>query len=142
MMLLAVLLVLQDPPKTQEIPKADFDAGYDGGFFVGGKDVKLILEGLLQVNEVFFERDAAHESEFVLRRMRLEFSGEFFERWYFHIEPKFDADGVELEEAWAGLKVDTHLVMFGRMKEPFSWEEMQSQPHMDLVNFSILNQFV
>jgi phosphate-selective porin OprO and OprP len=142
MTLLILLLALQNPPKTQEIPKADFDAGYDGGFFVGGKNAKLVLEGLLQVNGVFFEPNAAHESEFVLRRMRLEFSGEFYDRWYFHIEPKFAADGVELEEAWVGLKIDTHLITVGRMKEPFSWEEMQSQRHMDLVNFSILNQFV
>lgn len=148
MTLLAILLALgqeppgQEPPKTQEIPKADFEAGYDGGFFIKGKNAKLALEGLLQVNGVFFERDAAHESEFVLRRMRLEFSGEFFDRWYFHIEPKFAADGVELEEAWLGVKFDTHLVLFGRMKEPFSWEEMASQRHMDMINFSILNQFV
>lgn len=142
MTLLALLLALQDPPKTQEIPKADFDAGYNGGFYVQGKDAKLAIEGLLQVNGVFFEPDAAHESDFVLRRMRLEFSGEFFERWYFHIEPKFAAEGVELEEAWVGFKIDTTLVMLGRMKEPFSWEEVQSQRHMDMVNFSILNQFV
>ncbi|MBI4563361.1 MAG: hypothetical protein HY716_01535 [Planctomycetes bacterium] len=149
MTLLALLLALarespqqEEPPKTQEIPKADFDAGYDGGFFIKGKNAKLALEGLLQVNGVFFEPDAAHESEFVLRRMRLEFTGEFFDRWYFHIEPKFVSDGVELEEAWLGVKFDTHLVMFGRMKEPFSWEELASQRHMDMINFSILNQFV
>jgi phosphate-selective porin OprO and OprP len=141
---LALLLLLcpQDPPKTQEIPKADFDAGYDGGFYIQGKGAKLAVEGLLQVNGVFFEPDAAHESEFVLRRMRLEFSGEFFERWYFHIEPKFSADGVELEEAWVGMKLDTHLIMVGRMKEPFSFEEVGSQRHMDPINFSIFNQFV
>jgi phosphate-selective porin OprO/OprP len=132
----------EGPPKTQELPKADFEAGYDGGFYVKGKNAKLAVEGLLQVNGVFFEQDAAHESEFVLRRMRLEFTGEFFDRWYFHIEPKFVSDGAELEEAWLGLKVDTHLFMFGRMKEPFSFEEMASQRHMDMINFSILNQFV
>jgi phosphate-selective porin OprO and OprP len=142
LLLALALLCAQDPTKTQEIPKADFDAGYDGGFFVGGKNAKLILEGLLQVNGVFFEPDAAHESEFVLRRMRLEFSGEFYDRWYFHIEPKFTADGVELEEAWVGMKIDTHLIMVGRMKEPFSFEEVGSQRHMDMINFSLLNQFV
>lgn len=127
---------------AQPAPKPGIDAGYDGGFFVGGRDARLTLEGLLQVNGVFFEPGAAHESEFVLRRMRLEFSGEFHDRWLFHIEPKFTADGVELEEAWIGLKAGAHTVMIGRMKEPFSWEEMASQRHMDLVNFSILNQLV
>jgi phosphate-selective porin OprO and OprP len=139
---LLLLLCAQDPPKTQELPKADFDAGYDGGFYIQGKGAKLAIEGLLQVNGVFFEPNAAHESEFVLRKMRLEFSGEIFQRWYFHVEPDFSEDGVELEEAWVGFKVDTHLFMFGRMKEPFSLEEMQSRRHMDLINFSILNQFV
>jgi phosphate-selective porin OprO/OprP len=139
---LLVLLGVQDPPKTLEVPKAELEAGYDGGFFIGGKNAKLVMEGLLQVNGVFFEPNAAHESEFELRRMRLEFSGEFYDRWYFHVEPNFAEDGVELEEAWVGFKVDTHLFMFGRMKEPFSLEEMQSRRHMDPINQSILNQFV
>jgi len=136
---LVLLFALTQEPS---IPKADLEAGYDGGFFVKGGNAKFVLEGLLQVNGVFFEPDAAHESEFVLRRMRLEFSGEFFDRWYFHIEPKFVSDGVELEEAWVGLKAGTHLILLGRMKEPFSWEEMASQRHMDMISFSIMNQFV
>ncbi len=140
--LVLVLALAQEPPKDPEVPKADLQAGYDGGFFVRGKDAKLVLEGLLQVNGVFFEPGAAHESEFVLRRMRLEFSGEFFDRWEFHIEPRFASDGVELEEAWLGFRIDVHSFRFGRMKEPFSFEEMASQRHMDPINFSILNQFV
>jgi phosphate-selective porin OprO/OprP len=127
---------------VQEPPKPDLEAGYDGGFYVKGKDAKFIMEGVLQVNGVFFEADGAHESEFVLRRMRLEFSGEFYDRWLFHIEPKFTSDGVELEEAWVGFQIDNHSFRFGRMKEPFSWEEMASVRHMDMLNFSILNQFV
>jgi phosphate-selective porin OprO/OprP len=135
MTLLALLLLLQ------EAPKPAVEAGYDGGFFIQGKDARFSLEGLLQVNGVFFEPDGPHESEFVLRRMRLEFSGEFYDRWLFHIEPKFVADGVELEEAWVGMKAGGHTFIVGRMKEPFSHEEMASQRHMDMLNFSILNQF-
>lgn len=130
------LALLQDPP-----PKV-FDAGYDGGFYVGGPDGRLTIGGLLQVNGSFFESGGPHESEFEVRRMRLEFSGEFYKRWLFNIEPKFVPDGVELEEAWAGFQIDSHSFRFGRMKEPFSQEEMTSQRHMDLLNFSILNQFV
>ncbi len=126
----------------QAAGEKDVQAGYDGGFFIGGKDVRLTMEGLLQVNGLFFERDGPHAGEFQLRRMRLEFSGEFHERWLFHIEPKFTQDGVELEEAWVGFQAGDHRFMFGRMKEPFSLEEMASQRHMDMLNFSILNQFV
>lgn len=126
----------------QETPKQDVEPGYDGGFFIETKDLKFTVEGLLQVNGVFFEPGAAHESEFVLRRMRLEFSGDFFDRFMFHIEPKFASDGVELEEAWIGFRIGEHRFLFGRMKEPFSLEEMASLRHMDMINFSILNQFV
>jgi phosphate-selective porin OprO/OprP len=135
-MLLLLLGLAQEPAAPP------LQAGYDGGFYVKGKDAQFTVEGLLQMNATAFEREAAHESEFVLRRMRLEFSGEFYDRWLFHIEPKFAADGVELEEAWVGFQIDTHRFMFGRMKEPFSWEEVGSQRHMDMLNFSILNQLV
>ena len=134
-----VLVLVQEPQDPEDLR---IQAGYDGGFTIEGEDVKLTIEGLLQVNGRFFEPDSPHISEFVLRRMRLEFSGEFHERWLFHIEPKFVEDGVELEEAWVGLQADVHSFRFGRMKEPFSWEEMGSQRHMDMINFSILNQFV
>lgn len=134
-LLLALLL-------SQDEPKPAVEAGYDGGFYVGGKDVRLTVEGLLQVNARVFTGDSPRESEFELRRFRLEFSGEFFERWLFHIEPKFTEGAVALEEAWVGARFGDHLVMIGRMKEPFSSEEMGSQRHMDMLNFSILNQFV
>ncbi len=136
MMMLLVWMFQQEPPKP------DVQAGYDGGFFIKTKDLKFTVEGLLQVNGVFFEPGGPHESEFDLRRIRLEFSGDFFERFMFHIEPKFSSDGVELEEAWVGFRIEEHRFLFGRMKEPFSLEEMASLRHMDMINFSILNQFV
>lgn len=132
---LAVLL-------AQELPKPAVEAGYEGGFYIGGKDARLTIEGLLQVNARAFERNGPHESEFELRRFRLEFTGEFYERWLFHIEPKFTETEVDLEEAWVGAQFGNHLLMVGRMKEPFSFEEMGSQRHMDMLNFSILTQFV
>jgi phosphate-selective porin OprO/OprP len=136
-------LVLAQEPAPQPKPEAlEWTSGYDGGFFISGDNVKLTMEGLLQVNALFFPGGSAHDSEFALRRLRLEFSGEFYERWLFHIEPKFTFDGVELEEAWLGAQLDVHRFIFGRMKEPFSFEEMASQRHMDMINFSIMNQFV
>lgn len=133
--LLAALLLQQEPPK------GGIEAGYDEGFYLKGKDAKFTVEGLMQTNATAFERGAAHDSEFILRRMRLDFSGEFFDRWLFHFEPNFKADGVEMEEAWVGLQAGDHRFMFGRMKEPFELEEMSSTRHLDPINFSILNQF-
>jgi phosphate-selective porin OprO/OprP len=136
-------LVLAQEPAPEPKPEAPgWTSGYDGGFFIAGPNARLTFEGLLQVNASIFPGDAPHDTEFFLRRLRLEFSGEFYERWLFHIEPKFTFDGVELEEAWVGAQAGAHRFIFGRMKEPFSFEEMASQRHMDMINFSILNQFV
>jgi phosphate-selective porin OprO/OprP len=118
------------------------ESGYEDGFFIKSKNAKFTIEGLLQVNGSIFESNSPRDNGYELRRMRLEFSGEFYDRWLFHIEPKFVAGGVEFEEAWVGFKIRDHKVMIGRMKEPFELEEMLSQRHMDPINFSILNQFV
>jgi hypothetical protein len=99
---LALLLAVQAAPDPPAV-----EAGYDGGFFVRGRDARLSLEGLLQVNGSFFERGAPHESEFVLRRLRLEFSGEFFDRWLFHLEPKFTAEGSRWRRAGSGSRRGT-----------------------------------
>jgi phosphate-selective porin OprO/OprP len=74
--------------------------------------------------------------------MRLDFTVEIYDRWLGHFEPNFLAEGVEFEEAWVGFQAGDHHFMFGRMKEPFSLEEMSSTRHIDPINFSVLNQFV
>jgi phosphate-selective porin len=133
---LLALFAIQEPAKPA------LEAGYEEGFFIRGKDAKLTEEGLLQMNASVFERDGPHPSEFVLRRMRLEFSGEFFERWLFHLEPNFGAHEFEFEEAWLGFQAGDHRFMFGRMKEPFELEEMSSTRRIDPLERSILNQLV
>jgi hypothetical protein len=69
--------------------------------------------------------------------------GELYERYLFHVEPNFSEDDVELEEAWFGADLGTGgpRLMFGRMKEPFSLEEMLPRRHIDFPGFSILDQF-
>ncbi|HET6202532.1 MAG TPA: porin [Planctomycetota bacterium] len=122
-------------------------AGYDGGFFVASPDgaYRFTLEGLLQVNANLFERGLeGRETEVFLRRMRFEFGGEFEKRWLFHVEPKFTESGVDLEEAWVGADLGEGgpRLHVGRMKEPFSLEEMIPLRHVDFVNLSTLNQLV
>lgn len=137
----------QDKEPTASPPKTDGPlAGYDGGFFVRTPDdaFKLTLEGLLQVQAKAFESGLGRTNEFELERMRLEFSGELDRTYLFHIEPNFTEADVELEEAWIGadLAANGPRLMIGRMKEPFSLEEMLPRKHLDFVTFSILNQFV
>jgi phosphate-selective porin OprO/OprP len=122
-------------------------SGYDGGFYIESPDgrFKLILEGLLQVHGRFFEPSLeGRNSEFFIRRMRFEIGGEIHNYYRFHVEPKFTEDKVELEEAWIGADFweSGPRLIIGRMKEPFSMEEMISLRHIDFIDFSILNQFV
>ena len=42
-------------PGQEKQPKTELEAGYDGGFYIRGKDVKFTIEGVLQMNAVAFE---------------------------------------------------------------------------------------
>ena len=129
-----------------EGPASGTKSGYDGGFFVESADGqwRFTVEGLLQVRDTLFERGlAGRDSGFDLERMRFELGGELYRLYRFHVEPNFDEDGVELEEAWIGAEVGggDAVLMLGRMKEPFGLEEMLPRRHADFPTFSLLNQF-
>ena len=83
------------------------------------------------------------ESEFRLRRARLEIVGRFEERFRFALKPKFGADEFELEEGWVGIEFgrDKDLLRIGRIKVPFGLEEVRSRRHIPFAQFSILSQF-
>jgi phosphate-selective porin OprO/OprP len=118
-------------------------AGYDGEFFLRSADdrFRLTIGSLMQVQARAFQRDRGRTSDFLLERMRLEIGGTVDRIYHFNIEPKFTEDEVELEEAWVGVDLSSHArLLLGRMKEPYSLEEMLPRKHMDFVNFSVLNQ--
>jgi phosphate-selective porin OprO/OprP len=146
------LQAAQDPAPSQDVrptPMPDaqvkLQAGYDEHFFVqdeSGRN-RVELGALLQVHGSFFERGVGRESDVFLRRFRLEIGGQVEDFWKFNMEPKFTADDVELEEAWVGFELGPdRRVMIGRMKEPFSLEEIIPLKHIATVNLSILNQFI
>ncbi len=119
--------------------------GYGDGFFLRTADgrYELDIEGRLQFDGAYYGGERRPQSDFILRRMRLEFTGTLPGEATFHFEPNFTADGVELEEAWLGWKVfdaDARL-MFGRMKAPFELEERAPQVNVDFARFSIVHQF-
>ncbi len=138
---------VRTPVAQEAAPTPRLQVGYDGGFFVRTQDgtARLALGGLLQVHGNIFEPDlGGRESEFLLRRMRFEIGGTFDGRYHFNVEPKFTEDDVDLEEAWIGMDLAEGgpLLHLGRMKEPFSLEELVPLKHIDFVNLSLLNQFV
>ncbi|NOT30125.1 MAG: hypothetical protein HOP15_06730 [Planctomycetes bacterium] len=83
-------------------------------------------------------------SDFALKRVRPEIGGQLAGGLAFNLEPNFGADEVELEEAWVGplLFGGNATLHLGRMKAPFSLEEVRSRRHIDFPFFSIVNQLV
>ncbi|MCA8967676.1 MAG: hypothetical protein KDC48_22535, partial [Planctomycetes bacterium] len=134
------------PAPDEEPPRAPAAGGvrYDDGFRITSADGRneFVIEGLFQVMGRW---DGAREprSDFVLKRMRPEFSGRIDEHYRFKLEPNFTEHEVELEEAWIGADVwhGSARLMAGRMKGPFGLEEMRSRRNIDFPVFSILNQF-
>ncbi|MAB78486.1 MAG: hypothetical protein CMJ89_03940 [Planctomycetes bacterium] len=149
---LASLLVLhglaQGQTESEGAPDTELQAvepatGYDDGFFIRSADgdSEFRIGGLFQVVASYTpEREPA--SDFVVKRMRPELSGRF-DALRFLLEPNFDEDGVELEEAWLGTELfrGQDLLMLGRMKVPFNLEEVRSRTYIDFPTFSIMNQF-
>jgi phosphate-selective porin OprO/OprP len=132
---------------TSQDEASQATAGYDEGFFVTSADgrFRFSLEGLLQVRARAFDEDGDdRHAGTELERMRFELDGVIDRTWRFHVEPKLTESALELEEAWIGVDLakEGPLLLVGRMKEPFSLEEMIPRKHLDFPTFSILNQLV
>ncbi|MCC7014284.1 MAG: hypothetical protein IT454_17120 [Planctomycetes bacterium] len=147
----------QQAPRTVEERLAELEAKLSGmprstraewkdGFVLESGDGadQLRFAGLLQVVGAAYESDAARDNGFDLTRMRVAFEGRLQQRYLFTVENELEPTGSELAEAWIGFDLGPGLgrLMLGRMKEPFSLEEMVPRRHIDFVFFSSLNQFV
>jgi phosphate-selective porin OprO/OprP len=132
-----------EPTQPQAAASPAF--GYDDGFFLRTPDreYELKISGRAQFDADFNGQQRIPESDFLVRRLRLEFEGRFPGGGRFRFEPNFLPEGTEIEEGWLGFDVmggDARL-MFGRMKAPFGLEERNPQGNVDFPRFSILHQF-
>lgn len=139
------LLALAASTSQGLFAQSDWQFGYEDGFYARSADGRneLVLEGLFQTELRLIPSGRGRISEFAVRRMRPELAGKFDDAYRFRFEPKFQDDGVELEEAWIGVDLAQHTMrlMLGRMKAPFNLEEVKSRRHINFSRFSILNQF-
>lgn len=137
------------PPGRHQAP--DTDAlqgslvGYDEGFFIRSADGKneLTIEGLFQFVGGAFDAGRDPRTNFVLKRMRPQFGAKLAGWIRMNLEPNFNEEGLELEEAWLGADLlhGNARLMLGRMKVPFNLEEVRTRRFIDFPRFSILNQF-
>jgi phosphate-selective porin OprO/OprP len=119
--------------------------GYDDGFFLRTPDgrYELTISGRAQFDFDFGGKQRIPESDFLVRRLRLEFAGRFPGGGRFRFEPNFLPEGTEIDEGWVGFDIrdGNARLMFGRMKAPFGLEERSAQANVDFPRFSILHQF-
>jgi phosphate-selective porin len=119
--------------------------GYEDGFFLRSPDgrYEIVIGGRMQFDAIDYGAERVPESDFMVRRMRLEIHGRFPGGMQFNLEPNFKPEGTEIEEAWLGFDVfDANArLMFGRMKGPFGLEERSQQGNVDFPRFSVLHQF-
>jgi phosphate-selective porin OprO/OprP len=129
--------------KVQEHKDNQITAGYDGGFFIKSQDdnFKLSIGGVLQSQlEVF--SDSSRPSEFLMRRARLEFEGELYNKFEFAMEPSFRIDEYGMEEIYLAYNLSPELqIKTGLPKAPFSLEEIIPRKHIDFAEHSMVNQF-
>jgi phosphate-selective porin OprO/OprP len=121
------------------------DFGYDNGFYLRSADgrARFRVGGLFQFDAVHYGARRTPDSEFEVRRMRVELGFSLDEVLHVDLEPNFVPGDVDMEEANVRLELDggQTRVQLGRAKAPFGLEEVRSRRWIDFAYFSLLNQF-
>jgi hypothetical protein len=139
-----VLFVLSVMPAFAQEPAPPWTVGVNpqgGGLFVKSPDGKALfrLYGYAQPQLTLTDEDngnAFEESDFRVRRARVDFTVDYEERYKLFIE--YDgapSDGTALVEAWAQAAYvqDRHFVRVGKFITPFSTENLRSSRALDTV---------
>jgi hypothetical protein len=112
-----------------------------GGVFVKSPDGKALfrLYGYAQPTFTYTDRDngaAFEETDFRVRRARLDFAADYDERYKLFVEiDAAPSDGTALVEAYgqAAYVRDRHYLRFGKFITPFSAENLRSSRALDTV---------
>ena len=142
--LAALSFVLFVLPAAAQEPAPAWTAGINpqgGGLFVKSPDGQALfrLYGYAQPQLTLTDKDngnAFEESDFRVRRARVDFSVDYQERYRLFVE--YDgapADGTALVEAWAQAAYvkDRHFLRVGKFITPFSSENLRSSRALDTV---------
>jgi phosphate-selective porin OprO and OprP len=107
-------------------------------------ECQLRLRGLVQLDGRYFTEDSApdDDSEWLLRRVRLSFEGQFGERISFRIMPEF-AGNSQLIDAWIETKLNAGLKLrAGKFKSPVGLERLQSSNDLRIVERSFVTELL
>ena len=137
------ILYAGDAANAEE--KSCVDAG-PGGFSLSSADGErhLRLRGLVQLDGRYFTEDSApdDDSEWLLRRVRPSFEGQFGERISFRIMPEL-AGSTQLIDAWIETKLTTRLKLrAGQFKSPVGLERLQSSNDLRMIERSFVTELL
>jgi phosphate-selective porin OprO and OprP len=121
------------------------DAG-PGGFLLSSADGewRIRLRGLVQLDGRYFTKDSApdDDSEWLLRRVRPSFEGQFGERVSFRIMPEF-AGSTQLIDAYIETKLNAGLrLRAGKFKSPVGLERLQSSNDLRMIERSFVTELL
>ncbi|HLU07380.1 MAG TPA: porin [Woeseiaceae bacterium] len=142
---LIVLTILHAGIAANAQEKSGVEAGA-GGFSLNSADGewRLRLRGLVQLDGRYFTEDSApdDDSEWLLRRVRPSFEGQFGERISFRIMPEF-AGSTQLIDAWIETKLNAGLrLRAGKFKSPVGLERLQSSNDLRIVERSFVTELL
>ena len=104
--------------------------------------LSLELGGRLQLDYRSQRSEGAAESEFLVRRARVKVEGALGSLFDYKLQMQFGigSEDSEIKDGYVELRAHERLrVQLGRLKAPFSQEELQSSKYMEFVERSLLN---
>lgn len=142
---LIVLTILLASTAANAGQKAAVEAGA-GGFSLNSADGEWRprLRGLVQLDGRYFTEDSAadDDSEWLMRRVRPSFEGEFGERISFRIMPEL-AGTNQLVDAWIETKLNAGLKLrAGKFKSPVGLERLQSSNDLRIIERSFVTDLL
>ncbi len=122
-------------------------AGYRDGFFVrtADGDYRLRMNGYVQADSHWFADDSTGDDtdEFLIRRARLEFRADLFDRFELRVEPDFAGGSLSLPEASIEVDFARWLdVRAGKLRTPFGIERLQGASDLPFVERALTDNLI
>jgi phosphate-selective porin OprO/OprP len=136
------------PAGGGQTPWGNFgSAGWKDGFFIESpnRDFVLRITGQIQGDYRFYghEDDYTDTDTFLMRRVRLGIEADMYKYFEFRLLPDFGQGKFVLQDAYMNVHyVDWFQPIFGKFKEPVSYEQLIQDRFVPTVERSIIDQLV
>lgn len=122
-------------------------AGYRNGFFVrtADGDYRLRMNGYVQADSRWFADDATADDTdaFLIRRARIEFRADLFDRFELRLEPDFAGGSLTIPEASIEVDFARWLdVRAGKLRTPFGIERLQGASDLPFLERALTDNLI